>query len=254
MLRLWRTLDDRPFDRGLLGISTLRYREIETFIVQGATQPAKLTPNLAAALVWHMLPKCTVDDPSYWTASLVARGVSIVDIVGLVRSEARSGSPVASERDLVSSSAKSHNVSTISGQRTNLTSGNDVIDMFVDFQGSIPIANPRALGQGWLDAFLEWSSALLTPKQPNAVVPWDAQHHICRTTYAFYPSGLNIVLLASGVVRPDGTEPLTYDEFFRGIQQVLEIVVVTAQYKYISASIFKHGWLAATFTISPSPT
>ena len=245
MCRLWRAPHDEPLNTAIV-FSTPRYPEIEIVIVPGATQPSRMTPTLTGALVWQMIQRCTVPMPNFWTAFLYTRSVPTVDI-GLIRAEARAGGPVASGRDALSLSGNPQSAMTNATQSLNLTSG--TITTHVTFQEALPVADAW---ESWLEAFLEWSSPLLTLKQSSAAIIPDDYNPIWKTTYAL-PDGTNIRMIARTVNRPQAAEALTYDEFFQGMQNVLESVIATNQYRYLDAWIYKHPSLAATFSVVRVP-
>lgn len=230
---------------------TQRYRNIDIVIVPGAARVAdRFTSNIAGALIWRMLLKCLEPEPTYWAASLITRGEA-PRTVGLVRTEAHIGSlGAASESDLGSKNASAAKVSTKWNQHSNITLGNTISEQ-IHFRGPMGVENAR---DSWLKAFLLVSAPILTRRSSLAEVTIVAAPDIICESKFHTTGSFDIVFQSKAGNRPPGsTTALTYDELFRGIQDVLETVVATKQYQLLDAEIFKDGWMAATFRVFAKP-
>ena len=248
VLACWRVPNNLPFST-IVTTSTQRYNNIEIEIVPGSGRVAEFfTPVLAGALLWRMLLKCLVVEPTYWTASLVTRSRT-PQTVGLVRTEARIGSLSTSKLDPTLSASLTNEtaeeVSSNSNQTSNITSAQDISE-HVHFQGPLGVVNPA---DGWLTSFLLWSSEIITAKSALTDVAITFNPDIIwQTQFPMTVGGSALVFQAKAGDRPPGSS-FTYDEFFRGIQDILEIVIATSQYQLLDAKIYKDEWLAATFRV-----
>ena len=252
MLSCWRDVANQPITTAVY-TSTARYPSIEIMIIPSSSFMSNLfTPNVAAVLIWLLMAKwCSSSEPYDWIIKLITRGPT-PEIVGLVQTEIYSAyNPVVStDRNTraLPQHRRTGSLSIIADPSSNLSASNR-ITMHTDFRGPLPDTNPET---AWLSCFRIWSSLILNIRYSTSVVTTDAGSMIGKFTCTT-DEDTQIVLQAKPSGPPPHPSPLTYDEFFKGIQQVLEAVVATAQFQYLDSSIFKDGWLAATFNVSSVP-
>lgn len=251
LLRLWRATDNEPLRR-TIRYSTSRYPDIEVAIVPGRSHlmADPLIPGLAGALVWHVLERCVSRDfePTYWDAQLESRD-RLPDTIGIVRTHStprRSAALVSASSSIApSANASLSSVFTPLGQNSSITLKSDRITTQIDFKGAMPGADPQIT---WLNGFLAWSTSMLSAKDPSAAVSSGVIH---ETTYVSF-DGIRISFRAAAEYRRTSLSPLTYSEFFIGIQDILEVVAITSQFEPLVSTIKKDGVAAAAFEVHVS--
>ncbi|KAL8830189.1 MAG: hypothetical protein Q9191_001570 [Dirinaria sp. TL-2023a] len=254
ILACWRTPLDHPLDQ-TVAISTQRYNFIKIALVPGSTRLAHryFKPTVAGALLWRTLHLCLDKEPAWWSASLVTRSRT-PETVGLVRTEARVTNSSASKVESVSLSTSAANgneedIFTDSSRISNITSTHDISEQ-INFLGPLEVETPR---DNWLKAFLLWSSEILTAKSaPTEVIMTVSPDIIRQVRFPMAVGDFNLIFQAKAGDRLAASS-LTYDELFRGMQDILGLVIATSQYQLLDAKIYKDGWEVATFRVFFEP-
>ena len=167
----------------------------------------RLTPNIAAVVLYKMLEKCLMNEPTFWTAVMITRD-ALPATAAIFHSKHRPGAvPVASgglSRSTASGSAGSSDVSDTPGNASNVVSSSR-ITVQVGFQGHLPEPNPR---RRWLVYFLAWNFSLLFSKTSTDNVVTIAGGVILSVW--FRPRrDLRVAVESYGVTAPPGASKLT---------------------------------------------
>ncbi len=167
----------------------------------------RLTPNIAAVVLYKMLEKCLMNEPTFWTAGMITRD-ALPATAAIFHSKHRPGAvPVASgglSRSTASGSAGSSDVSDTPGNASNVVSSSR-ITVHVGFQGHLPEPNPR---RRWLVYFLAWNFSLLFSKTSTDNVVTIAGGVILSVW--FRPRrDLRVAVESYGVTAPPGASKLT---------------------------------------------
>ncbi|KAL8821586.1 MAG: hypothetical protein Q9191_007278 [Dirinaria sp. TL-2023a] len=247
MVRFWRVNNNRPVTQDI-SVSTGLYPNIMTRI-SAVGPPYKITPSLAAAVLWNMLSKYFVPqrDLKSWDLQVLTR-TTPPQGVGYFASDILSPILAANSSSLASnsSSIQSSSVHSAAPDGRSFVASNDEITTHIDFRGAIAYSDPRAL---WLGAFVRWNLAILIPANSAAMARNNAHGNICKIHFASV-SGVTLIMQANLVSAWLGTGPLDYGELLTGITMVLEVMMVTSQFESIDASIYKNGRRAATFSVT----
>lgn len=208
MLDLWRDVKNRPITT-TIDISTPLYPELVLEFAPGIWSPPGrlLTPNIAAVVLYKLLEKCQMDEPTFWTATLITRDVASATVAVFHTNHRLGAIPIASGgpgNTTSSGSADADDDSDIPGNASNIVSDSR-ITVHVGSQGPLPELNPRTR---WLVYFLAWSFALLFSKTSTADVVTSADRVILNIW--FKPrAGLHVAFESYGVTAPPGASKLT---------------------------------------------
>jgi len=184
----------------------------------------RLTPNIAAVVLYKMLEKCLMDEPTFWTAGMITRDASPAT-AAMFHSKHRPGAvPVASgglSHSTASGSAGSSDVSDTPGNASNVVSSSR-ITVHVGFQGHRPEPNPR---KKWLVYFLAWSVSLLFDKTSTDDVVTFADGVILSVW--FKPrQDLRVAVESYGVTAPPGASKLTCELYLPSFVAPIRAYVV----------------------------
>lgn len=163
MLNLWRDVKNRPITT-TIHTSTPLYPQLVLEVAPQIDRPPtrRLTPSMAALILYSMLYKYLIDEPAFWTVTLRTRDATID--VATFHTKYRLGAiPIASggpSSTTSSAFAGASDVSDKPGTASDVVS-NSRITVHVGFQGHLPGPNPRTT---WLMCFRKWSFRLLFDK------------------------------------------------------------------------------------------
>lgn len=247
VLGLWRNTNDIAFRVSII-VNSIRYPDILVTIAPNtAPYTPDLRPNLAGAVVLSIMKKCLSTTPSYWSTRLVSRGEG-EPVIGLVFTGYNSqpfnatGSELASNASSTTSTLRGDSLE--SNQSLGIKASVDITTQ-LDFNGRLPDQQPQLT---WLTGFLGWLSDLLRFKGPDETITATPRALIYEVTITT-PDGFSFVFSSRAGTKPAGSHQLTYDELFRGIQSIFEVVVVTGQFEFLEAAVYKDGWMAADFRV-----
>lgn len=166
----------------------------------------RLTPSMAALILYSMISKYLIDEPAFWTVTLSTRDATID--VATFHTEYRLGAmPIASgglSNTTSSASAGASDVSDKPGTASDVVS-NSRITVHVGFQGHLPEPNPSTT---WLLCFRKWSFRLLFDKASTDYVVTFADGVIHRIL--FEPrDDLRVAMESHEMVPPSGARKLT---------------------------------------------
>jgi len=193
----------------VIDTSTPLYPDLEITVQPNIYLPPdrRLTPNIAAVVLYKMLEKCLMNEPTFWTAGMITRSASPAT-AAMFHSKHRPGAvPVASgglSHSTASGSAGASDVSDTPGNASTVVSSSR-ITVHVGFQGYLPEPNPRTR---WLVYFLAWSFSLLVDKTSTDNVVTFADGVILSVW--FKPrQDLRVAVESHGATTPPGASKLT---------------------------------------------
>jgi len=222
MLDLWRDVNNRPITTKS-DTSTSLYPELLLTVAPSIYLPPdkRLTPNIAAVVLYKMLEKCLMESPTFWTATLITRDASLAT-VAIFHSKQRLGAiPVTSSNTISSGSAGASDISDKPGNASNVVP-NSHMTVHVGFQGYLPEPNPRTR---WLAYLLAWSFSLLFVKTSTDDVVTFADGVILSIW--FKPrADLRVAVESRGVTAPSGASKLTCELYLPSIVALVRAYVV----------------------------
>lgn len=245
-VRFWRTPTVGTI-RQDIELTTTLYPDIQTGIYPVPPRHV-LTSSLASAVLWNMLPKFLINEPTTGSFKVLTKG-TYPEFVG----------EFASGIDLfaVSSTNGTVKISDVSGipgssmlsvapdHRSYIASSGG-ITIHVDFRGPIASRDPRSL---WLYAFISWNSRILIPSDSTRMVLANRDGIISDAHFGM-PHGVSLYIRSNLVTAWTGTGPLTYGELLTGVTMILEAVVAAAQFYNIDAVIYKNSRQTANFRVT----
>lgn len=208
MLDLWRDVDNRPIPT-TIDTSTPLYPNLAIRVVPNIylVPSRRLTPNMAAVVLYKLVEKCLTNEPTFWIATLVTRDASSIAVAGFHTKHRLGAIPIASGGLSNTTSLRSANFSDDSdtpGNSSNIVSSSR-ITVHVGFQGPLPELNARTR---WLSYFLAWSFSLLSNKASTNDVVTMAEG-VIQSIWFKPRADLRVAFESHGVTAPPGASKLT---------------------------------------------